>query len=91
MKKLPVILILTLNLGLLAGQLLITSFRATQGSELADIQSDLIQLNFQNQNLLTQIYSLSSTQTLLYRAVAAGLVPTDVSHVSPPPVAAAFR
>lgn len=81
MKKL-IYLVIALNLALALTQVLLSAKRATDGSELGKLNSDLSQVELENQRLKTDIYQLSSLETIQLKAADLALSPVATKYLS---------
>lgn len=89
-KKIIIVLGL-INLSLFFGQLVFSATRATDGEVLSQIYQELSQIKADNQNLRSEIYSLSSLEMISQKAGDLQMTRIATQFVTGSlPVAAAF-
>ncbi|KKU64925.1 MAG: hypothetical protein UX87_C0001G0037 [Candidatus Amesbacteria bacterium GW2011_GWA1_47_16] len=84
-----VTLAVILNISLLSAQFWLSSRRATDGDTLSVMEQELSAVGMENYRLKSDIYTLSSTQSVLQSAAALNFVPAKTSYLTPLPVAQA--
>lgn len=90
MNKKLFFLVILVNFGLLCGQYVFSSIRATDGQMLADLDTKLQEYTSQNRQLRNSIYSALALSRVQTEAERQHLSPVQASFLAPNPVAAAF-
>lgn len=81
MKKI-IYLVICLNIVLALVQVVLSAKRATDGSELAKLNAEIAEAQLDNQRLRTNIYELSSLETIKQKAALLALSPVAIQYLN---------